>query len=1179
MSELLLERLSKKKPFQKLKRQEIILEKGQVDAAEDLLVDKTDVKYNIKAFRAELLKKRGLSAPKIFQPIPQIKTTLQTPAASKEQQVETQDNEEPVKKLKKTMKLPGEKIKRKKRQKEEIEDVVLEVPASLIQIEDRPIGDRLQSKEPSVNIKAPAYYLNNREYFINFINSIFKDYGDILKSEEKEELTCDSLKKSKSKSFSLMIHQQIVRDYINLYTPYRGLLLFHGLGAGKTCASIGIAEGIKNENQVIIMTPASLRMNYVSELKHCGDSIYKTNQYWEKIYINGNIHLEKALSEILNIPVAYIRKKGWVWMVDIKKKSNYDSFSPEDQKSIDSQINEMILKKYKFLNYNGMRHSHLDELIRLESGTNEIEQDTDENDDEGKGGESKKKSTINNSVNPFDNKVIIIDEAHNFVSRIVNKLTRNSKKKTPLAIRLYNFILSAKNCRVVFLTGTPIINYPHEIAVLFNMLRGYIKTYYFKLDTSSSGKKINSKFILDIFKKNKLTDYIEYSASKTTLIITRNPFGFINKNKRQNNNIVYAGVSGDERGLKSDNDFERSVQRILNKNGINVIRAQSKIENHKVLPDSLENFRNMFINSENGKMKEVNIFKKRILGLTSYFRSASEALLPKYNNIPKVFHINMSNYQLGIYERARAAERKEEKRNAKKKLKQKNQQGIYAETTSTYRIFSRAFCNFVFPNELVKDSTGREHLLIRPMPKVENTLEDTISTKVSIKEKKAGVTKTSADEDIMDGIEAEEKVQNIDGLYSQEDIIDIEKKQSEQVDVSYKGRIKKAIELLKFHGDKYLSVTGLKEYGPKFLQMLKNIQNEEHIGLHLIYSQFRTLEGVGIFAEILEYNGFSRFKISRKSGSWKIDMTEEERQKKSFALYTGTETAEEKEIIRNIFNGTWDSIPSTLATELRQISNNNNLGEIIKVLMITSSGSEGITLRNTRYVHLVEPYWHPVRTDQVIGRARRICSHQALPLDLRTVDVFVYLMTFTQEQIKGNPDAPEKADREPKITINLRNSKADKSKIDRKTIFTSDETLYEISNIKKTTNDSILKAIKESSIDCVLHSKSNKNEGLVCYSFGSPSVNSYSFKPNFSTEEKDSVESQNIKKVTWSAKKIKISGVTYALKNTDESNPNVGEVYDLDSYNSGVAVLVGRTRMNPKKPGFLQFLHITSKNF
>ena len=45
------------------------------------------------------------------------------------------------------------------------------------------------------------------------------------------------------------------------------------------------------------------------------------------------------------------------------------------------------------------------------------------------------------------------------------------------------------------------------------------------------------------------------------------------------------------------------------------------------------------------------------------------------------------------------------------------------------------------------------------------------------------------------------------------------------------------------------------------------------------------------------------------------------------------------------------------------------MGEIIKVFMITSSGSEGINLRNTRYVHIMEPYWHPVRTEQVIGRA------------------------------------------------------------------------------------------------------------------------------------------------------------------------------------------------------------------
>ena len=62
-----------------------------------------------------------------------------------------------------------------------------------------------------------------------------------------------------------------------MYSPYRGLLLFHGLGAGKTCSSIAIAEGLKTTNQIIIMTPASLQSNYRKELKnvviHCIEPI------------------------------------------------------------------------------------------------------------------------------------------------------------------------------------------------------------------------------------------------------------------------------------------------------------------------------------------------------------------------------------------------------------------------------------------------------------------------------------------------------------------------------------------------------------------------------------------------------------------------------------------------------------------------------------------------------------------------------------------------------------------------------------------------------------------------------------------------------------------------------------------------------------------------------------------
>ena len=52
----------------------------------------------------------------------------------------------------------------------------------------------------------------------------------------------------------------------------------------------------------------------------------------------------------------------------------------------------------------------------------------------------------------------------------------------------------------------------------------------------------------------------------------------------------------------------------------------------------------------------------------------------------------------------------------------------------------------------------------------------------------------------------------------------------------------------------------------------------------------------------------------------------------------------------------------------------------------------GAALRRTLGHRRQGQHWHPVRIQQVIGRARRICSHQELPETLRTVDVFLYLI-------------------------------------------------------------------------------------------------------------------------------------------------------------------------------------------
>ena len=160
-------------------------------------------------------------------------------------------------------------------------------------IGDTSVVQRIPKKSPPINIKVSSYYMNNREKFVNFINSIFEPYREEIMSN-KQEITCDNIGKS-SKGFDLLTHQKIVRDYINLYTPYRGVLLFHGLGSGKTLSSIAIAEGMKDVKKIIVMTPASLRANYVEELKKAGDVYYKKNQFWEWIQSNNDVEMIKTL--------------------------------------------------------------------------------------------------------------------------------------------------------------------------------------------------------------------------------------------------------------------------------------------------------------------------------------------------------------------------------------------------------------------------------------------------------------------------------------------------------------------------------------------------------------------------------------------------------------------------------------------------------------------------------------------------------------------------------------------------------------------------------------------------------------------------------------------------------------------------------------------------------------------
>lgn len=957
-------------------------------------------------------------------------------------------------------------------------------------IRTQKVIDRLPKEKEKSVIPTSPYYMNNRKLFIQKLTNLFQKYREGIVLNENN-ISCES--RGQGDEFELLLHQKVVRDYLNLYTPYRGLLLYHGLGSGKTCTSIAIGEGMKTNKRVFVLTPASLKMNFLSEMKKCGDELYKKNQYWEFISVEGKPDYIKILSKALSLSSEYIKNNGGAWLVNINKEANYVLMQPDEQKKIDEQLNEMIRSKYTDINYNGLNMNRLNLL------------------------------TGDMTHNPFDNAVVIIDEAHNFVSRIVNKIKKDKKGKTIPSI-LYELILSAKNARIVLLSGTPIINYPNEIAILFNILRGYIKTWTFTINVKTS-EKINTNAILDMFDKENLRtfDFVEYNGN--VLTVTRNPFGFINTKKRGNikgtRKIInkggsktkkarmdggsddghsfekYNGVKLDESGNISDNDFQNKVISILTKNNLEIQKNSIKVSNYKALPDDYDTFFKRFINNDTGEFININVFQRRILGLTSYFRSAQEQLLPSYVKTEQgdIYHVvktEMSPHQYGVYSEIRLEELKNEEKT--KKVKQiADQKGVDAEDlfkiSSTYRVFSRAACNFTFPNAISR-------------PGISLGNEDEVS------------------ENDFDAIQDTEN--------------DDEEKPA--IEQSYFNTIAKALKEIatKKEGtneSKYLSKEELPIYSAKLAKVLENIQSPENEGLHLLYSHFRTIEGIGIMKLILEANGYAEFVIKKINDRWDIIEREEDAGKPRFVLYTGTETAEEKEIIRNIYNGDWGFVPNSIVDKLKKIAENNIYGEVIKVLMITSSGAEGINLKNTRFVHIVEPYWHMVRVDQVVGRARRICSHQQLPLNMRTVKVFLYVSTMSEQQ-KTSED---------NITLRIK----DVSKIDRKTPFTTDESLYEIASIKQKTNNQILKLIKETAIDCQLYSavssKKDDSEGLVCYNYGKIESNQFSSYPSFENDL-SSKEGLDVKAVKINAVKITINGMNYALNN------DTMDVYDYESY-------------------------------
>jgi hypothetical protein len=391
------------------------------------------------------------------------------------------------------------------------------------------------------------------------------------------------------------------------------------------------------------------------------------------------------------------------------------------------------------------------------------------------------------------------------------------------------------------------------------------------------------------------------------------------------------------------------------------------------------------------------------------------------------------------------------------------------------------------------------------------------------------------------------------GIYDEDEKASKKKaKKSDDFKVKYQESLKKALASLQEHGDTYLQGDGLDMYGPKYRVLLDNIHKLNRPVV--VYSQFRTVEGLGILGLVLQQAGYTEFKIIKnQSGEWEVDMSKADWAKPKYIAFTSDK--ERSSLLKSIFNNDIAAIPPKLKKGMISLNNNmpltNLRGEMIRVLMITQSGAEGISLKNVRQVHILEPFWNEIRIKQVIGRAVRAGSHLGLPEDERHVDVYMYQMEFSDNQKLQK-----------KVAIGERG-------------LTSDEYIYNIALKKSKITNTLLDIVKASSIDCLIHREAHGQ--IKCSnipsSFGEPTPGIlYSYR-----SIEDDPSDETIKKQTRQELIKRRIGYIRCWKNDDKDYVRIPYYKDSDQalhpekFKAGIYEVIGIVLNDNGTPRIVKF--------
>jgi hypothetical protein len=848
---------------------------------------------------------------------------------------------------------------------------------------------------------------------------------------------------------AFMPSQRFVKEFLRPESPYRGLLLYHQVGSGKTCSSIYAAENFMDAMDVVVMLPATVRKNFIKEIKlTCGNDYFSPRKRWRFISIKemqgitGDTrdvaHTLKMFADVTKVDAALIRRYKGVWVPSPsteKDNTGFTEFSNLDdqqKEAIGKQLDAIIAAKYKFIHYNGgVKLSNVEEMERA-------------------------------STNPFDGKVVVIDEVHNFVSRAIGP----GKTGAPL----YRLLLQAKNCKLILLSGTPVVNHPYEAAAIVNLINGPQTKYAFAFDKSRPFSVPQLRRALDA---SHYVDHYKIDPGTRRVNAWLCPEGF---------KLLKGGIVERDAAHMTHASIVASLER---KVGSISVKAHQQF----VLPMNRDEFTGAYIDTDTLQVKRPKSLQRRMMGCISYYQTSGSPDYPQREPDSMVV-VPMSDYMFSVYRAVREDEIQDEKRQRTRQEKLGKSGGTsILDIPSTYKSHSRETCNFVFPRTIKR-----------------------------VYKKKPNDTIYDADDAEFAG-----------------DVV-----ATDQTDAVRIAALRK----------EDLGPKRLQEYSPKSHVIMRNINGCN--GKCVVYSNFKIAEGLGHLAVALEANGWTELKLkqSPNDGVWEIDGPPPNG-RPCFFRYEADRN--DVPLLMSIFNmgrakakGDND-VPSKLLEELAGNGSNaskttNLRGELIKMMMFTKSGAEGLDLKHVRQVHIMEPYWHEVRIQQVIGRAIRLRSHTELPDNERKVKVFRYMATMTPTQ---------RSDSRSLMTF-------DKG-------MSADEIVFEVAKRKHKLTLSVLSSMKTAAVDCAFHKAHHRGE-IPCIASQQGATGEEPAYDLDAPYDMAPQASQAAPRPRPQYRECNINGTQYVLSVADMV------VYDMGAYKAGKMMVVGRLKNVGGKEGAYSFI-------